>query len=142
MASKRTFATLLSNTTQSSHRLRNVPTFRSTCSQTVTSSLSVLNVSVARVFFKPSVIDQKSLQSARHLHPQRFCTPKSCCHAARTCFNGFFKSMTKEFTLLLRECLFPSQVCLAKKPVNPRVLSGSRVHPALKHSQIRGASSG
>ena len=25
----------------------------------------------------------------RRLHPQRVCTPMSCCHAARTCSNGF-----------------------------------------------------
>ena len=43
--SKRNFATVLLTATQSSNRL---------CSQTVTSSLSVMNVSVARVFFKPS----------------------------------------------------------------------------------------
>ena len=43
--SKRNFATVLLTATQSSDRL---------CSQTVTSSLSVMNVSVARVFFKPS----------------------------------------------------------------------------------------
>ena len=44
--SKRNFATLLLTTTKSSNRLRNVPTIRSTCSQTETSSQSVLNVSI------------------------------------------------------------------------------------------------
>ena len=45
--SKRNFAAILLTATQSSDRL---------CCQTVTSSLSVMNVSVARVFFKPSDI--------------------------------------------------------------------------------------
>ena len=48
--SKRNFATVLLTATQSSDRL---------CSQTVTSSLSVMNVSVARVFFKPSDIGKE-----------------------------------------------------------------------------------
>ena len=48
VVSKRNFATLLSTTTQSSNRLRKVPTrSRPTCSQTEISSLSVPNVSVA-----------------------------------------------------------------------------------------------
>ena len=37
------------------------------------------------------------------------------------------------------ETFFSCQVSVEKKPVNPRVLGGSRVHPALKHSQIKGA---
>ena len=54
---KENFATLLLTTTQSSNRLRKVPTrSRPTCSQTETSSLSVPNVSVARVFFLSCVI--------------------------------------------------------------------------------------
>ena len=49
--SKRNFASLFSTMTQSSNRLRKVPTrSRPTCSQTETSALSVLNVSVASVF--------------------------------------------------------------------------------------------
>ena len=44
--------------------LRNVLTSRPMCSQTDTSSLSVLNVSVVRVFFKPSVIGKEA--SGRH----------------------------------------------------------------------------
>ena len=100
--SKRNFATLLFTTTQSSNRLWNVPTIRSTCSQTETSSLSVLNVSVARVIFLPSVFGKEASRvhdfffpkqhKVRHLHPQRFCTPKSCCHVARTCSKGFSRS--------------------------------------------------
>ena len=55
--SKRNFASLLSITTQSSNRLQKVPTrSRPTCSQTEATSLSAPNVSVARVFFQPSVI--------------------------------------------------------------------------------------
>ena len=48
--SKRNFAAVLLTATQSSNRL---------CSQTVTLSLSVMNVSVARVFFKPSDIGKE-----------------------------------------------------------------------------------
>ena len=48
--SKRNFDTVLLTATQSSDRL---------CSQTVTSSLSVMNVSVASVFFKPSDIGKE-----------------------------------------------------------------------------------
>ena len=69
--SKRNFATLLLATTQSSNRLRNVPTIRSTCSQTETSSLSVLNVSVARVFFKPSVIGKEASGMRDFFFPER-----------------------------------------------------------------------
>ena len=69
--SKRNFATLLLTTTQSSNRLRNVPTVRSTCSQTETSSLSVLNVSFARVFFMPSVIGKEASGMHDFFFPQR-----------------------------------------------------------------------
>ena len=51
VVSKRNFATVLLTATQSSYPL---------CSQTETSSLSVMNVSVARVFFKPSVIGKET----------------------------------------------------------------------------------
>ena len=57
-----------------------------------------LNVSVASVFFQPSVIGKEASgvndffpeqHKVRLLHPQRFCTPMSCCHAARTCSKRF-----------------------------------------------------
>ena len=69
--SKRNFATLLLTATQNSNRLRNVPTIRSTCSQTETSSLSVLNVSVARVFFKPSVLGKEASGIRDFFFPER-----------------------------------------------------------------------
>ena len=69
--SKRNFAPLLLTATQSSNRLRNVPTIRSTCSQTETSSLSVMNVSVARVFFKPSVIGEEASGMHDFFFPER-----------------------------------------------------------------------
>ena len=63
VVSKRNFASLLSTATQSSNRLQKVPTrSRPMCSQTKTSSLSVLNVSVARVFFKPSIIGKEAAE--------------------------------------------------------------------------------
>ena len=58
--SKRNFARCLLPATQTSNRLWNVPTIRCTCSKRETSSLSVLNVSVARVFFKPSFIGKEA----------------------------------------------------------------------------------
>ena len=51
--SMRNFDTLLLTTTQT-NQLRNVPTIRSTCSQTETSSLSAPNVWFAHVFFQPA----------------------------------------------------------------------------------------
>ena len=68
--SKRNFATFLLTATQSSNRLRNVPTISSTCSQTETSSL-VMNVSVARVFFKPSVIGKEASGMHDFFFPER-----------------------------------------------------------------------
>ena len=63
VVSKRNFASLLSTATQSSNRLQKVPTrSRPMCSQTKTSSLSVLNVSDARVFFKPSIIGKEAAE--------------------------------------------------------------------------------
>ena len=61
--SMRNFNIVLVTTTKSSNRLRHVLTVRSTCSQTETSSLSMLNVSVARVFFKPSVFGKEASES-------------------------------------------------------------------------------
>ena len=69
--SKRNFATFLLTATQSSNRLRNVSTVSSTCSQTETSSLSVMNVSVARVFFKPSVIGKEASGMRDFFFPER-----------------------------------------------------------------------
>ena len=71
VVSKRNFDTLLLTTTQSSNRLRNVLTFNSTCSQTETSSLSLLNVSVARVFFKPTVIGKEASEMHDFFFPER-----------------------------------------------------------------------
>ena len=63
MVSKRNFVTLLSTTTQSSNRLRKVSTIRPTCSQTETSSLSVPNVSVSRVFSSHVSLAKKPAES-------------------------------------------------------------------------------
>ena len=71
VTSKRNFATFLLTATQSSNRLWNVPAIRSTCSQTETSSLSVMNVSVARVFFKPSVIGKEASGLRDFFFPER-----------------------------------------------------------------------
>ena len=71
MISKGNFATFLLTATQSSIRLWNVPTIRSTCSQTETSPLSVMNVSIARVFFKPSVIGKEASGMHDLFFPER-----------------------------------------------------------------------
>ena len=98
--SKRNFATVLLTATQSSKRL---------CSLTETSSLSVMNVSVARVFFKPSVIGKET----SGVHDTSSQNVMSCdvyirvnLHAnvmlpsGTTMFQEILTSMTKELTVL------------------------------------------
>ena len=70
--SKRNFATLLFDyDTKLKLPGENVPTIRSTCSLMETSSLSVLNVSVARVLFKPSVIGEEDSGMHDLFFPER-----------------------------------------------------------------------
>ena len=72
---------------------------RPTFSQTETSSLSALNVSVVRkCFTQPSVLSKKA--SGIPLPPARNCTPLSCCQSARPCSRVFLERTTKESTVL------------------------------------------
>ena len=71
--SKRNFAILLldHDTKAYLNRQVNVPTIRSTHSLMETSSLSVLNVSVARTFFKPNVCGKEASGMHDLFFPER-----------------------------------------------------------------------
>ena len=129
MVSKRNFAALLQTTTQSSDRLRKVPTRSTpTCSQTETSSLSAPNVSVAIVFFqssfigiKPSGVHDTSFQSNMkcYVNIRKELYANVVLSSDTTMFQRIVEPMTKELTVFASPTMM---IMLVAPPERERAL--------------------